>query len=307
MKDLKFVIFAIVALAVAWFALGGPSRSNTTTPFIGGVSGNEKISGTRTYEDRKDISDELDKVEADLNEIEKELEKARSKTEASIYQGEIEIYSYTKAKNTSPDNEYIRLRVSKKARDRINITGWRLVSPVSGKSIEIGKGVYLPYSAQVNPEEQILVEPGQEIYLLTGRSPIGISFRINKCTGYFEQFQNFEPRLPIQCPKPIDELYDLVEIGGGISSDQCIDFVEDLDRCEIQINSVPARLSGACQSFITEKLNYNTCVSIHKNDKDFKGNEWRIYFSNDYELWRKSREIIKLLDSGGKTVDVITY
>lgn len=305
-NDLKFVVGALIALGFLWILAGGPSGSNSSSFFVRGPGGNNEVisSGKSTS---NGFEDEIDKVGENLDLIEVELEKAKSKSEASIFQGEIEIASYSRAKDKTPDKEYIRLKVSRNASENINITGWRLQSPLTGVDVPIGEGAYLPYSARVNPELAIFVKPSEEIYIVTGRSPIGVSFRTNLCTGYFEQFQDFEPRLSKDCPRPIDDIYRVTQVGGGLKGDACIDFVEDLNRCEIYLRSVPQNIGGACQTYVTEKVNYNTCVDLHKDDGDFKGDEWRVYLGRTEELWKEKREIIKLIDNQGKTVDVVTY
>ena len=146
------------------------------------------------------------------------------------------------------------------------------------------------------------------IYVITGHSPIGASFRTNTCTGYFEQFQDFEPRLKKDCPLPDKELaFYLDRKSGFIPSDKCIDYVEDLDQCTFNINSLPENIGGLCRDFILNELTYNGCIKIHKDDIEFYKNEWRLYLERDQELWKNTRERIRLLDENGLVIDVITY
>jgi hypothetical protein len=70
---------------------------------------------------------------------------------------------------------------------------------------------------------------------------------------------------------------------------------------------MPIYLSQGCQDAIVTKLNYNSCVDMHRNDPGFYRLEWRIFLKREEELWKSKREIIKLLDETGKVVDYISY
>ncbi len=79
------------------------------------------------------------------------------------------------------------------------------------------------------------------------------------------------------------------------------------------------RLTSSCFSFIDNYLTYNGCVASHQYDTNFWGNTWRIFLNRpdithghtntrDYgELWKQTREGIKLLDQNGLTVDEYIY
>ena len=222
----------------------------------------------------------------------------------SKYKDIVSISSYSQAKNTDPNKERIEIRVKRGVEGKIVITNWRLESAVTGGGDNIEGGSYLPYSARVNPKNQIALEAGDKAVIVTGRSPIGVSFQINKCIGYFEQFQDFEPSLSRSCPDPVD---DLPNLGVGDLANACFDFIDRLPRCEIYLDALPGNLGGFCLNYINQKINYNSCVDTHKDDSGFYTGEWRVYLERDQELWKKKREIIKLLDEEGKIVDVITY
>jgi hypothetical protein len=216
----------------------------------------------------------------------------------------VSISNYSSAKQTDPDKEYIKIKVSRNAKEKISISNWRLESATTGAGDTLGKGAYLPYSGRVNTEQDIFLSAGDEVIVTTGRSPVGVSFKINKCTGYFSQFQDFVPTLRKQCPEPID---DLPNFGPGTTFDQCYDFVERLRKCKVYLQSPPGGVGGACQEYITTKINYNTCVDKHKDDSDFPKGEWRVYLGRDQELWKRKREVIKLLDQNGDVIDSVTY
>jgi len=181
-----------------------------------------------------------------------------------------------------------------------------LKSIASGNTITIGKGSYLPYAYKINYQEPIFLYPGSVAYITTGRSPIGTSFRTNLCTGYFEQFQNFEPPLEKECTRPENEP-EFITTGPNKMNDDCIDYVEKIPRCEIVKKNLPLDMQPECAQYISAKINYKTCVKNHKNTKNFYNHEWRIYLNRENEFWKSKRETIKLLDNKGNLVDTITY
>lgn len=224
----------------------------------------------------------------------------------SPYRGLVTMGHYVSgAGAVDPKNEYIEISIAQDAKIPVDITGWRLVSDASGRSISIPKGTEVPTSGVVNAAEDIVITPGNRAIIVTGGSPIGASFRENKCTGYFSSFQTFYPSLPQNCPMPSDEL--AAQYGANYIRDpNCISAVNKLSRCQVAL-SPPAGLSGTCQSLIVKYFNYNGCVEAHRAEKDFLSNTWRIYLGRSTPLWNTKYEIVKLLDINGKTVDAFSY
>lgn len=224
----------------------------------------------------------------------------------SPYRGLVSLNHYVSgAGSSNPNNEYLQLYVSQSATLPIDITGWTVKSEATGNGMTIPVGIETPTSGTINATQDIILKPGTQAYLISGRSPIGGSFRENKCIGYFAQFQNFSPSLSPNCPAPSDELHQFYP--DYIRDTSCIDYVNNkVNRCQAVL-SPPVGLSGTCQSFLIKYLNYNGCVDAHQNDSDFFGDTWRIYLGADSSLWRTQHEVIKLLDKDGKTVDAFTY
>ncbi len=224
----------------------------------------------------------------------------------STYRGSVRFSgSATGAGNTNAAKEYVQITLSSNAGANVDLTGWSLESGATGKRAIISFGTEVPTSGIINAVEPIVLKPGDKALIISGRSPIGASFRVNKCMGYFSQFQTFYPSLPNSCPTPETELEQFY--GPNLISDaSCIDYVDRLNRCSLTL-SPPTTLSGTCQRFLTTYLNYNGCLNAHKTDYNFKTNQWRIYLGRDSALWRTKHEAIKLLDPSGKTVDMITY
>lgn len=214
-------------------------------------------------------------------------------------------HSVSGAGSSDPGNEYIEISIPQNAAAPVNLSGWKLVSDATDSRVTIPKGTEVPTSGIVNDAEDIVLAPGDRAILISGRSPIGSSFRENKCIGYFSSFQRFYPSLPQNCPVPSDEL---ITFYGPeyIRDTRCIEYVQTLSRCQVTL-SLPGTMSNACKNFAITYLNYNGCLTAHRNDTDFSGTTWRIYLGRTAPLWRTKHEIVKLLDSNGKTVDAFSY
>lgn len=215
-------------------------------------------------------------------------------------------HTVSNAGSNDPAREYLQISVNASANVPVNLTGWVLASEATGNAATIPKGTALPTSGIVNDSENIVLTPGQRAILISGRSPIGASFRENKCIGYFDNYQKFYPELPLYCPTPTSDLATFYGGAGYIRDVACIDYVNTIPRCTTSLTP-PVSLSGSCQSFIIKYLNYNGCVEAHKNDPDFEGNTWRIYLGRTAPLWRPRYEVVKLMDNRGQLVDQFSY
>ncbi len=226
--------------------------------------------------------------------------------DVSPYHGIVTMdHSVSGAGSTDPRNEYIEIRVAQDAPVPVDISGWTLLSDASGSSSSIPKGAETPTSGIVNAAQDIVLTAGEQAIVVSGQSPIGASFRENKCIGYFSSFQNFTPSLPLNCPAPSNELASFYG-AGYIRDASCIDYVNTLSRCQAAL-SPPPTVSGMCQSFLVKYLNYNGCLDAHRNDADFNGDTWHIYLGRSDSMWRTQHEVVKLLDTTGKTVDAFSY
>ena len=225
---------------------------------------------------------------------------------SSLYSGIVSLSYYVSGAGSSdPENEYVQLSVSPNAGVPVDITGWTIESEATGAAAVIPQGTEVPTSGIVNPVQDIVLAPGETAILVSGQSPIGGSFRENKCIGYFSNFQTFSPPLPQNCPAPSDELASLYGTG-YIRDAACIDYVNSLSRCQVALTPPPGA-SSACQTFLIQYLNYNGCVSAHRSDADFLGTTWRIYLGRTTAMWRTTHELVRLVDKNGNTVDAFSY
>lgn len=209
------------------------------------------------------------------------------------------------ASSSNPSNEYLQFSLSQNAPFPVSISGWKLYSEATGHSAIIPSGTKTMTSGAVNPPEYITLAPGERAIVTSGRSPVGASFRENKCTGFLNTYQQFYPPLPRNCPDPAQEL-ELFYGSDYIRDSSCLNYVRKLSRCETVLFP-PKSISSTCKKFVSKHLNYNACVAAHKDDTDFNGTVWRIYLGQSRSLWRASYEVVKLIDYTGKTVGQFTY
>lgn len=250
-----------------------------------------------TEEIAKGLNDAGIKAEA----VKKELASLEEAQHASPLTGKLAIIGRTAGGQVS--SEYILLRASPQNKEKILISGLRLESRVSGRGANIGKGVPLVFQNQINQEEAIYLNPGDSAYIITGRSPIGVSFKLNKCTGFFNQYQSFNPSLPSRCPRITEK--DLPS-NGTYYNDACRNYINGLPSCRVILNP-PSTISPECNRYVTTEISYTKCVNSQKNTPDFYDPVWRVYLTRDETLWKSSRELIHLVDQNGKVIDAVTY
>mgnify|MGYP001587682543 FL=1 len=219
---------------------------------------------------------------------------------ASIYEGKISINNIN---NGGTFNEYAVLSTDLDDNESVVITGWKLKSTVTGREIVIGGAANIPIVG-VRDQSPITLPTNAEVIVSTGFSPIGTSFRINKCAGFLEERKNFSPSIWTRCPATIDDVPPL----SRTINDICLDYIENLPRCEIPgERDFPDNLTNACETFLKTKVDYENCVVNHVGDPDFLEPEWRVYTGLGGIWGREKRENIQLLDNSGKVVDTYGY
>lgn len=218
----------------------------------------------------------------------------------SFYKNYVKIFKATSALETYPEKEYIEIRVLQVNLSAVDISGWKLINS-KGDSARLGNSSTLPVGGKVNNTATTKVSGNDAIIVSTGHSPVGISFRVNSCTGYFEQFQDFVPPLPMVCPGGTANK-------GFQSLDQdCRIFTSQIPQCTTYTKTFPSGTSAGCKSFVISDVSYNGCVATNKNNPDFYKPELRIFLNRDTELWAQQKETITLLDEKGNLVDMYSY
>ena len=227
----------------------------------------------------------------------------------SPYSGKISMSNISGLYGDDPNQEYIYISSNLDEKETAKITGWYLKSEITGYFVIIGKAALLPFPS-TKTESDIFLQNGDRVYLTKGFSPIGISFRTNRCIGYFEENRTFVPSLSLDCPRPEKE--KLPQFSSDFDrNDECLNIIERLPRCTTVnsqfIRNLPDTVSSACKTYITTQINYNSCVASHFNDTDFADDEYRVYLNKFGPLWRKTHDKINLYDQNNLVVDTVSY
>ncbi len=201
--------------------------------------------------------------------------------------------------------EYLQLQAEYRNSSAVDIRGWALESALTGVRVVI-PGAAASFTQGVpNTLGTVALAPGGVAVLTSGSSPVGVSFRENVCTGYLQQFQSFSPPLSEQCPSP-SSLFPLSEQNLVRYGAECFDAIQGLQSCRFP-QDLPHTLTAACRTQLADTLSYNGCVRAQSYRADFQNDVWRLYLGAPSELWRASHDVIRLLDTEGRTVDVFTY
>ncbi len=201
---------------------------------------------------------------------------------------------------TDPKAEYVTISLTSWSGKEVSTAGWKLVGK-SGSAV-FPQGAEVPKSGRVNELAPITLAPGDSAIIVTGRSPIGISFRENECTGYLEENQDFRPALTMSCPsawEEYDRFYD-------DDDDACRRFAQTVPYCTSETD-VPNDAPRSCDAFAEEYLNYNGCVAAHGQESGFASKTWRVYLGESKELYPRSSGTIELLDAEGRVIDSLKY
>ena len=279
--DLKWLGMIMVFIWVAWFLSGGPARYEASNQGVL-LKPPSPLSTGETYGQPPKIDLEIPDT------INVPLFGARA-----ILGSKINIRA------TEPQKEYFE--IVGQSDTPVNITGWRLVGK-KGVSATIGQGARVFLSGQVNTENDIYLAKGDRATMVSGSSPVGYSFRINSCSGYLSQFQNFSPKLKNVCPS----IADVSSLKDYPLNSTCLDYVNKMPLCETPVKTLPTSLSAVCREFILTHASYNSCVADNKNNSDFYSNEWIVYLGKSSELW-EDHDTIKFYAKDGTLIGTYTY
>ncbi len=331
MSDAFFFLAILSFFFVMWLAGGGPTKPiSFAGPYITpitdvgqaqqGYGGTQwvtgiKVNGTLPSVSQQEIRSSVASAQYQLADLQKQANKDKLIGTKSPYYGQVRITGGNTS-STDPDQEYVTIQVSSSATSDITLTGWRLQSVATDYGATIGTGDSLPSGVDANDVERIVLHPGDQAYVVTGKSPISGSFKENMCTGYLAKNGTFYPSLAARCPAASEEFSRFFE-GNQIRDEGCYRLTQSNPICKTPSDT--GSVSSYCLSLIDKRLNYNGCVATHRYDAYFSTGTWRIYLGRTEithnhtdktvygELWRSSREGIKLLDQNGLTVDLYTY
>lgn len=320
---IAFVAIFMVAVIAVWFISGGPSKTlsqlESGPGFFSTLFGTGSSTGafsfilpfqpTSTY---KGIdlgyfaSNEEDSgydglTDEERYEAEQErIRQAQTFGDPSPYRGSVSIGSY---ETSGSETEYIEIINSSQA--EISITGWSIQSMVSGLRYPITTGANSFVMGSVNANEPIKLSSDMRAVIISGPSPVGVSFRENMCTGYLQEFGQFNPSLSLQCPAASSELPKTAQNVSTYGA-SCFTHLERTPLCT-RASHTPSEISAACSTFVQQTLTYTGCADRHRWRSSFLGGTWRIYLGGASNVWSDESDVLRLLDADGRVVDVLSY
>lgn len=280
---LLFVVFMLILLWFVWLFTGGPKSERAQGgPFLKPLA---PLDTGETYGEDSFFR----------------RAPAQEKP-TSLFAKTVTIRSAFGAKESDPNKEFVEIEASPWNKSTLVVTGWSLKTP-TGKITKIGNASNVPKQGAINYEASIALEPGDRLVIATGRSPIGVSFRENICSGYLEQFQDFSPPILKSCPSATLDLSKR-NLAGEAS---CVSFAARIDTCKTPLTGFPGDISNACLYYAQNDLTYNGCVALHQNERFFFTDIWRFYAGENKEIWSNKGGVVRLYDESGSLVDSLVY
>lgn len=160
------------------------------------------------------------------------------------------------------------------------------------------------FTATIGQDENgaaITLDYGERAIITTGESTIGKNFKVNKCSGYFNQRASFSPPIYAACPTLASRALP------SNLNNKCIEYVESLSACVMPTINADTGINNDCAEFVNQHASYAACVADYKSDKDFDKREWRIYLGKNSEMWGGNHNLIQLFDPSGKVVVEFSY
>lgn len=255
----------------------------------------------------REVEHRLAQLYRELDALEEEARVARLFAPPSPYRDMVRL-GRGNAQADDEAREYVTIDASSGNQRALAVTDWYLESYVTETRAGLPHGIRIPDGRFDRSREDIFLRPGERAVVATDASPLGFSFRENRCTGYFARQVETYPSLSRRCPQPEDELAGFTTI--ALDNDDCYEFVEGIARCATVTEEAikQARVSRQCELFVRDMLTYEGCVLNHRHDPLFDNvGSWRIYLNRNDELWRQEREIIRLIDQNDRIIDVVEY
>ncbi|KKQ81591.1 MAG: hypothetical protein UT05_C0012G0002 [Parcubacteria group bacterium GW2011_GWF2_38_76] len=212
----------------------------------------------------------------------------------SKYLNKIKISSISAGSSDVKNESIIISNISQK--DDISITGF-LIETYERETFKIPKGYELP-GLTSSIEGNIILRPGDRATIYVGSQERKMNFRENLCTGYFDQFSDFNGKLTHSCPK-IDISKML------IFSANCFNVLNAIPKCRMFDSK--NIVENECNEFATTHYSYVGCVNDFKTRTDFYSKKWLVWMQRGIEFFRNDRGLVILKDTEGKTVSEYQY
>ncbi|MFH0805503.1 MAG: hypothetical protein V1901_01265 [Patescibacteria group bacterium] len=284
----------------------GPNNDLTFETYLAGYDTKWQNQGSR-YEKIYDLSKEEDKSKKYIFYVRAKNKQGyvdsspvawRFSMGLSSNYGKVDIKTVS-VKRKDFKEDYLILRSNNK--EAININGWTIKT--NKEDIKIPQAIKnLGYSFSTTEYSDIILDYKDEVIISMGPSPKGINFKVNKCTGYFNESSVFYPSLNSSCPKLKESEYSHLK-------QPCRDFIKKLGTCKTADYSTNWDISSdsQCTSFLNNNFNYSKCYANYRYDADFFESKWRVFMNKSNDIFDNYNDKIILKDRSGLVVDEYEY
>ena len=192
MNDGMIFLGGLIFFFLLWLVGGGPSHPiSFAGPFISPIT---NVNQTQSaYGPKVALGGTLSAGGNSVSVGERNAGPAAKIKNTSPYTGQVFLTHYVGGSsntNTDPLKEYLGIGVSYGAAQGISISGWSVVSTITGVSAIIPQGVPMLKLGTVTLQP-IVLQPGVTATIVSGPSPVNVSFEENTCTNYLSQQNNY--------------------------------------------------------------------------------------------------------------------
>lgn len=195
-EDLKILALFFTVLWIFWFFNGGPERyKENQKPFLRQPT---KFGADESYTYRDpNLNDQYGQIPVIKVTVSNKIPKVEPLIRNPVRVTKLfekPIIYLSKGQANSLGLSYLKIDFPISNKASFNLTG-SSIRDIFGKNVLVPAAAELPYQGRINEESDIIIPPGSIVYLIEAPSPLGVSFRVNKCMGELARFQNFYPLL----------------------------------------------------------------------------------------------------------------
>ncbi|MDI9325241.1 MAG: hypothetical protein QM526_00405 [Alphaproteobacteria bacterium] len=227
----------------------------------------------------------------------------------SPFAGLVAFYDIPLRKTTVAQEQNVLLWGTHHITSSVNITGWKLVNHRTRNYYTLPSAIEqfnVPASAGGSVQAPLQLKTQDIVFVNSGRSPTGYSFKVNTCTGFRTQFFIFNPPIKQRCPSP-QQL--LAESGYEAGRDPlCLNAVIGFPRCTALTTATQATIPQSCIDIVQRQVTEESCIRQRRFDANFLVKEWRVYLESGSAIWpTATNNAIYLLDAQDRLVATYIY
>ena len=190
MGDGLLFVIGIICFFILWVVGGGPSKPiSFTGPFITPIT---NVGDTQNaYGSKIPVGGSISAAGGSISVGEKSSASPTKIPNTSPYTGRVFLNHYVAGTgDPNPNHEYLSLQVAVGATQSINISGWSIVSTVTGVRALIPQGVqYLKLGTVVL--QPIILPANTTATITTGFSPVNVSYEDNACSNFLSNQEQY--------------------------------------------------------------------------------------------------------------------